>query len=256
MNNKISNGMKKDLLNTLKILTAAIILSFSISAVYAQWAPPTQAPPGGNVDAPINVGATAQVKSGGLSVGAFLANNAQFNGNVTASGNVTANDVSAGSGAFSDGVTANSLSASSGTFSGNLGVGTGSPTQELEVVGNVSANVYYDRNDTSFYSNPGATSNFNLISSNAVTASQVNATAIVPGSIVMGGTTKSSWSGLVVGGGRDENASFGENCKSWGTAICDDDRVVCPGGSTKHHFNETPDGPGFAESSGSICVTD
>ena len=56
--------LKKDLLNTLKILTAAIILSFSISAVYAQWAAPKQAPPAGNVSAPVNVGATTQDKNG------------------------------------------------------------------------------------------------------------------------------------------------------------------------------------------------
>jgi len=84
--------MKKDLLNTLKILAAAIILSFGISAVYAQWVPPTQAPPGGNVDAPINTGETAQIKNGGLSVGAFLANSAVFNGNVNVTGDVTANN--------------------------------------------------------------------------------------------------------------------------------------------------------------------
>lgn len=80
--------MKKDLLQTLKILIAAIILSFSISAAYA-WVAPTQTPPNGNVAAPINTGATNQVKTGGLGVGAFTANSAQFNGNVTATGKLT-----------------------------------------------------------------------------------------------------------------------------------------------------------------------
>jgi len=83
--------MKKDLLNTLKILTAAAILSLGISALYA-WTPPTQAPPAGNVDAPVNIGNTDQVKSGGLGVGAFTADNASFNGNVTATGNICDDD--------------------------------------------------------------------------------------------------------------------------------------------------------------------
>jgi hypothetical protein len=41
--------------------------------VYA-WTAPTQAPPNGNVAAPINVSAVAQVKSGGLSVNRFVVN--------------------------------------------------------------------------------------------------------------------------------------------------------------------------------------
>ena len=73
--------MKKDFSNTLKILIVAIVLSFGISAVYA-WTGPTQAPPNGNTSAPVNIGTTAQVKNGGLGVGAFIADSAVFNGNV------------------------------------------------------------------------------------------------------------------------------------------------------------------------------
>jgi hypothetical protein len=42
--------------------------------------------------------------------------------------------------------------------SGNVGVGTVSPTQKLEVVGNVMANLYYDRDNAGYYSDPNSTS--------------------------------------------------------------------------------------------------
>ena len=56
----------------LNILVAAL---FFVSPLYvsAQWSGPTQAPTGGNTSAPINVGTSAQVKNGGLSVNAFTA---------------------------------------------------------------------------------------------------------------------------------------------------------------------------------------
>ena len=52
-------------LQFLKPLLLAVILSIGVSYVYA-WTGPTATAPSGNIQAPINVSATSQVKSGGL----------------------------------------------------------------------------------------------------------------------------------------------------------------------------------------------
>jgi len=57
--------MKKHLIQTLKTLLTAIILSFGISYVYA-WTGPTQTPLNGNISAPVNTGSVAQTKSGNV----------------------------------------------------------------------------------------------------------------------------------------------------------------------------------------------
>jgi len=54
-------------------IIGALVLIISPIAVHAQWSGPSQAPTGGNTSAPVNVGTTAQVKNGGLSVNAFTA---------------------------------------------------------------------------------------------------------------------------------------------------------------------------------------
>ncbi len=60
--------MKKDIIQTLKILLAAAVLSMGISYVYA-WTAPPQAPPAGNTPAPLDSGGTPQYKTGKLSIG-------------------------------------------------------------------------------------------------------------------------------------------------------------------------------------------
>ena len=65
-----NNLMPSKLLNTLKVLVLGIALSFGLSFVYA-WSPPTEAPPGGNVSAPINTGNTNQFKSADLRTVSF-----------------------------------------------------------------------------------------------------------------------------------------------------------------------------------------
>ena len=52
------------------VLLLSFVVLFLISAV-AAWTGPTAAPPGNNVDAPINVGTTDQVKNGGVGVDAL-----------------------------------------------------------------------------------------------------------------------------------------------------------------------------------------
>ncbi len=73
--------MKKEIIQTFKILLTAVVISLGISYVYA-WTPPPLAPPAGNTPAPLDVGTTTQIKIGGLGVNAFTANSASFSGNV------------------------------------------------------------------------------------------------------------------------------------------------------------------------------
>ncbi|HLP44274.1 MAG TPA: tail fiber domain-containing protein [Candidatus Nanoarchaeia archaeon] len=64
---------KQNISNSLKVITLALALSFGIQFAAAQsWTPPTSAPPGNNTYAPINVGASGQVKDGGLTLGLGL----------------------------------------------------------------------------------------------------------------------------------------------------------------------------------------
>ncbi len=60
--------MLLNITSALKVVALAIVLSFGISYVYA-WTAPAVAAPGGNVAAPINTSATAQTKTGELTVG-------------------------------------------------------------------------------------------------------------------------------------------------------------------------------------------
>ncbi|OGZ53742.1 MAG: hypothetical protein A3B25_03600 [Candidatus Ryanbacteria bacterium RIFCSPLOWO2_01_FULL_48_26] len=52
------------------VAIASTLLGFTIGAVHAAWSEPTQAPPGGNIAAPLNVGFLAQSKAGGIELGA------------------------------------------------------------------------------------------------------------------------------------------------------------------------------------------
>lgn len=83
-------------------LIGGIIGTIFASTLVIAWTGPTSAPPNGNVAAPINVGTTAQVKNGGLSV-----NTLAVFGN--------------------------------GTLSGKFGIGSSTPWQKLSVAGNVLA---------------------------------------------------------------------------------------------------------------------
>ena len=66
----ISNGMKTQIIQTTRTIILALILTLGMSYVMA-WTGPTSAPPDGNTPTPVNVGATDQVKNGGLGLDAL-----------------------------------------------------------------------------------------------------------------------------------------------------------------------------------------
>jgi hypothetical protein len=59
-------------INTAKIITLALVLSFGVQFASAQWSAPGSNPPAGNTPAPLNVGSDGQVKDGGLTLGYTL----------------------------------------------------------------------------------------------------------------------------------------------------------------------------------------
>lgn len=76
--------MRTYITHSLAVATALVL--FGAAAVFA-WTGPASAPPNGNVDAPINVGSTAQIKNGGLSVTALsVYGGTLVTGNITATG--------------------------------------------------------------------------------------------------------------------------------------------------------------------------
>ncbi len=56
-------------LSTLKVVVLALVLGLGISYAQAVWTGPTAPPTGNNVEAPVNIGSTAQIKTGDLTVG-------------------------------------------------------------------------------------------------------------------------------------------------------------------------------------------
>ena len=48
---------------------ASVVFGLAFTALAGTWAAPTLPPPNGNVDAPVNVGTTTQVKAGSLGIG-------------------------------------------------------------------------------------------------------------------------------------------------------------------------------------------
>ena len=72
------------------------LLSFTLVAA---WTDPTEAPPNGNVAAPINVGSIAQVKNGGLSVNTLAVfGNSLFGGSTGSNAYLNFGDTSGSSG--------------------------------------------------------------------------------------------------------------------------------------------------------------
>ncbi|MEK7188336.1 MAG: hypothetical protein AAB685_00605, partial [Patescibacteria group bacterium] len=89
-NNKLGNNMfqkiKKSLLHALPAITVSTLLVAAVIFA-ATWAEPTEDPPGGNVEPPINIGPNTQYKTGAFGVGGlFTTDNAVYL--ATLSGNV------------------------------------------------------------------------------------------------------------------------------------------------------------------------
>jgi len=109
-------------LKAFKTILLALILSIGISYAYAAWSPPGAAqnpPPSGNIDAPVNVGAGSQTKTGPL----------WANGIFSSAGGYVVGNLE---------------------VVGNVGIGTPSPSAKLEVV---SGSCYYRFQNSGFNSN-------------------------------------------------------------------------------------------------------
>lgn len=93
--------MKKDIIQTVKILFAATVLALGMNYVYA-WTAPVSAPPAGNTPAPINEGTGSQSKEGNLTIGStatptntfevygsvLVGGTANFLNDITSTGNI------------------------------------------------------------------------------------------------------------------------------------------------------------------------
>ena len=143
----------KQLIQPIKILILAIVLSIGVSYVYA-WTGPASAPPEGNTPVPINVGATTQVKIGGLGVTNLIADSVTVGATANTSA-ITAPKFCigtscitvwpSGSGGTLTGngstnyiskwTSASSLDNSTIYDNGNVGIGTANPSYKLDVQG-------------------------------------------------------------------------------------------------------------------------
>lgn len=83
---------KKQITHWLSVIVIGIVLGLAIQFVKA-WTEPSQAPPGGNLGAPINTGAQTQTKSGGLNVNGGMLIGASTTGGNMGAGTINADQV-------------------------------------------------------------------------------------------------------------------------------------------------------------------
>ena|ERR1035437_2691137 len=107
--------MKKDFIQTTKIIILGLTLTAGFAFAYS-WTPPTSSPTAGNTTPPINSSGIDQYKTGALGVGPLAVfGKSWLWGDVSASPNMASNLY----------------------VSGNVGIGTTSPTEKLDIVGKV-----------------------------------------------------------------------------------------------------------------------
>ncbi len=96
------NFMKKDFIQTLKIVIVALILTVGTNYIFAAyvWSPPSMTPPLGNTASPLNVTLTGQIKEGGLT----LNNSGSANYGLIVNGSTNGNTILGKVGIGMDGV--------------------------------------------------------------------------------------------------------------------------------------------------------
>jgi hypothetical protein len=125
--------MPKEISSKIVVLTfGVLVICFTTAFYVVAWQEPSQAPPGGNVAAPLNVGSVGQVKQG------WLANLKSF---FVGSEPTEAEQSTTGILRTTGGAILNTGGAPNGLIvqSGNVGIGTVSPGQKLEVEGIVKS---------------------------------------------------------------------------------------------------------------------
>jgi hypothetical protein len=123
------------------ILSAIAVLVMSLLAGYLifAWTEPSQNPPGGNVPTPINVGSTAQTKTGNLTLPNLYLNAVGNEGNIYNANIIQGyNDLILYSNSAKNAtiyLEGNPVVINNDAGTGNVGIGTTAPGEKLDVQG-------------------------------------------------------------------------------------------------------------------------
>jgi hypothetical protein len=159
------------------IFTIFIILYFlGMSSIsYAAWTGPTSAPPNGNVETPINTGATSQTKTGVLSaLGGFFtsATVRADKGFCIGSSCITSWSAAGGSSDTLDNVADRGNRTNQSIYTPRVyDYNNGSfyiDPASTSILNDVRASILRDRNNTSYYVDPASTSKMNRVDANII----------------------------------------------------------------------------------------